>query len=148
MDFYQTVMGRRFYEDTMPQIARALTMIATELKKSNEPAIIEGSGFTGDELHEALKKGHSGINMNDLIKDLKKFEYEDVCRLALIDMCKMICDLPFNQIIDECKARHDSAFSIEELVDIQTIFNGFGEVLEKYLSAAKANDMEENHGES
>jgi len=36
--FFQTVMGRSYYEGTMPRIARALERIAAALEKQNEPA--------------------------------------------------------------------------------------------------------------
>lgn len=36
-DFYQTVMGRRFFESTMPRIARALERIADALERTAPP---------------------------------------------------------------------------------------------------------------
>jgi hypothetical protein len=35
-EFFQTVMGQRFYEGTMPRIAKALEEIAKELKRAND----------------------------------------------------------------------------------------------------------------
>ena len=37
--FFQTMMGRRFYESDVPRIAKALERIATELEKSNTPIV-------------------------------------------------------------------------------------------------------------
>jgi hypothetical protein len=34
-DFFQTVMGRRFFEGTAPNIARQLDRVATALEESN-----------------------------------------------------------------------------------------------------------------
>jgi len=34
--FFQTVMGRAFYEGTVPRIAKSLASIATELKRQND----------------------------------------------------------------------------------------------------------------
>ncbi len=37
-EFFQTLMGRRYYESTMPRIADALERIATALEKNNQQA--------------------------------------------------------------------------------------------------------------
>ena len=36
MDFFQTVLGRKHYEQDMPEIARQLKRIADALEKQNE----------------------------------------------------------------------------------------------------------------
>jgi len=36
VEFFQTVMGKRFYEGTAPRIAEALEDIARELKRAND----------------------------------------------------------------------------------------------------------------
>ena len=36
VEFFQTVMGRAFYEGTMPSIAKSLSRIANALEKANE----------------------------------------------------------------------------------------------------------------
>jgi hypothetical protein len=35
-EFFQTIMGRKFYEADVPRIAKALENIAVELKRSND----------------------------------------------------------------------------------------------------------------
>ncbi len=35
-EFFQTVMGHRYYDSTMPRIAAALETIAVELKRAND----------------------------------------------------------------------------------------------------------------
>ena len=35
-EFFQTIMGKRFYEGTVPNIARSLECIAEELKRAND----------------------------------------------------------------------------------------------------------------
>jgi hypothetical protein len=35
-EFYQTIMGKRFYESTAPKIAESLEKIAVELKRQND----------------------------------------------------------------------------------------------------------------
>jgi len=36
VEFFQTVMGRRFYEHDVPRMADAMESIAKELKRSND----------------------------------------------------------------------------------------------------------------
>lgn len=35
-EFFQTIMGKRFYEANIPRIIKALENIATELKRAND----------------------------------------------------------------------------------------------------------------
>ena len=35
-DFFQTIMGRKFYEGDVPRIAKSLDDIAKELKRAND----------------------------------------------------------------------------------------------------------------
>ena len=41
MDFYNTVMGKRFYENTMPSIAKSLEKIAGNLEKTEKEKLNE-----------------------------------------------------------------------------------------------------------
>lgn len=36
MEFFQTILGRRFYEGDVPRITKSLEKIATELKRQND----------------------------------------------------------------------------------------------------------------
>jgi hypothetical protein len=36
MDFIRTMMGKKFFESTLPRIAEALELIAYELKRQND----------------------------------------------------------------------------------------------------------------
>ena len=45
MDFYQTVMGKRFFEGTVPEIARQLKRIADALEKQNDLKKTEKRNF-------------------------------------------------------------------------------------------------------
>lgn len=46
LDFFQTVMGRKFYEHDVPQIANSLQSIATSMKKAEKKTeivvVVEG----------------------------------------------------------------------------------------------------------
>jgi hypothetical protein len=45
--FFQTMMGKTFFEGTVPRIAKSLAKIATELKRQNDLKEIE-LGLTSD----------------------------------------------------------------------------------------------------
>jgi hypothetical protein len=56
-EFFQTIMGRQFYDGTLPRIAQALERIATALEKQNEP----DDGFCGPESSRPGRDSVDGI---------------------------------------------------------------------------------------
>lgn len=36
MEFFQTIMGKRFYESTMPELVEQLKLLTIELKRLND----------------------------------------------------------------------------------------------------------------
>ena len=55
MEFYQTAMGRQFYDHILPEIAKSLKKIANELEKINER-----QNNMGNQTETADNRGHAG----------------------------------------------------------------------------------------
>ena len=66
--FFQTLMGRRFYEDTMPRIARSLEEISKRMTQarafeSGDEVLVDGVGFRGD--YRVTRSGDAGLCLCD-----------------------------------------------------------------------------------
>lgn len=78
-EFFQTMMGQRYYEGTMPRIAKALERIADQLEKGNADVLknVKPTELLTIEAVEALEN----LVDRDLIKDKDGDHYQEILEI-------------------------------------------------------------------
>ena len=61
MEFFETIMGRQFYQGTMPSIARSLEVIAKDIQTRNEQKCIVTRTNNFDKKVTLLSKNNSNL---------------------------------------------------------------------------------------
>ena len=65
-EFFQTVMGRHFYDGTMPRVAEALERIADALEVLVQQKDLPGVGGGGD---QAERRGGAGVRTDGSVEE-------------------------------------------------------------------------------